>query len=619
MGAWGLGSAQAATLLQKRITHRVQPDGSVLESTALQVHLDNSADVDEWSAYSIYLDDHRSLVDIETYAVTPDGERVVVKKKMHDTIESPGRGTLADSSSFRLVEFPNLPTGSVLHISHTVRDEPYFPAGSIALGSDDDIASLEVEISGSPNLRFHLDGQAEGWGPESFRVEERPGSLRVVGEGLPAVDPPSLAPGDADLGPVVRYTWDGQGTWDGVASWYQGLLSGLATTPEVMAQARRLTEGRATTRAKVDALLSYASETVRYVAVEMGIGGFQPSPPSETLSRGWGDCKDKAFLLVSMLDAVGIEAHPALILAARDRKIDRDLPSPGQFNHAIVAVPLDGQDLEVEEGDPVAGGYLFLDPTDDEGSSRWLHASVQDQDTLVVAGQRSALVRTPLLSHLDVRELTVDLTLEPTGEAHGYATLAFRGRHGDFFRRGLAALPSEQAEARVRSVLGRVLPGVELSGVTWEEETGKGAPEMTLAAQVQLLGLVQGSRGRVSLWVPGLSGAPDLDDLDDRKLPVVLTPGGVHETWSLRLPEGVCLDDPRTWEADNELGSFAQTVTGGGLDGSEPPRLTVSRRLDLHRRWVEPGEVPQLRELALAEIRALKRRIRLGACQRSAR
>lgn len=99
------------------------------------------------------------------------------------------------------------------------------------------------------------------------------------------------------------------------------------------------------------------------------------------VSRAWGDCKDKSPLLVDLLREVDIEALPALILLADDRRIDPQFPSPNQFNHEIVAVP--AGEVEVTEEDPMAGGYLFLDPTQTRGGARWLHPAVVIGLTLV--------------------------------------------------------------------------------------------------------------------------------------------------------------------------------------------------------------------------------------------
>src|SRR6185436_505411 len=131
-------------------------------------------------------------------------------------------------------------------------------------------------------------------------------------------------------------------------------------------------------REKAEALVAFARRQVRYVAVEVGIGGYRPGSPQEVLERRWGDCKDKAFLLVDLLREAGIEAWPALLRAGAGNRMDSEFPSPNQFNHAIVAVSPAG--LGLGEEAPVAGGYLFLDATQTWGGLSWLQPTSQDQD-----------------------------------------------------------------------------------------------------------------------------------------------------------------------------------------------------------------------------------------------
>jgi hypothetical protein len=86
---------------------------------------------------------------------------------------------------------------------------------------------------------------------------------------------------------------------------------------------------------------------------------------------------------------------------------------------------------------------------------------------------------------------------------------------------------------------------------------------------------------------------------------MVLRPQATEMTWSLYLPEGACLPTPQEERVENEVGLFVQTVTAA--DG----KATVERRIEIRRRWIEPDLFPALRELALAEHRASRRRIRL--------
>ena len=56
------------------------------------------------------------------------------------------------------------------------------------------------------------------------------------------------------------------------------------------------------------ALARFVQHDIRYVAIELGIGGFQPHPAAEVFAHHYGDCKDKATLLSSMLRQIGIES-----------------------------------------------------------------------------------------------------------------------------------------------------------------------------------------------------------------------------------------------------------------------------------------------------------------------
>jgi transglutaminase-like putative cysteine protease len=99
--------------------------------------------------------------------------------------------------------------------------------------------------------------------------------------------------------------------------------------------------------------LRFVQSEIRYVAIELGEASFQPTPPGEVLDRRFGDCKDKAVLLVALLGELGIRADPALVNSVLRAGVLDQLPSPTVFDHAIVRVTL-GED------------ELWVDPTLDE-------------------------------------------------------------------------------------------------------------------------------------------------------------------------------------------------------------------------------------------------------------
>ncbi len=590
------GAAHGATILDQRLDVMIQPAGGVVERTRLEVRIDGASDLDRWSTYAIYLDDHRTLAGVEAHARGPAGEIVKVRRKDQDTVESTAGGSFIDSGRYHTLSFASLSVGWVLVVDHRVEVEPYYPAGSLTLTGSDPIERLRVEVAGGGSgWRWRIDGPDPG-----FEVAESPGGVTITARGLPAIDPPALAPAGAAVRPVLRYAWGEAGDWNDVGRWYRRLLAAVPRgSPAVTAQARELIAGIDDPRQRLEALLAFMQRQVRYVAVEVGIGGFQPSAPGAVLERRWGDCKDKATLLIDLLDEAGIEAHPALILSATDRRIDAEFPSPWQFNHLIVALPAAG--VAAAGDDPVAGGYLFVDPTQTRGSVRWLHPAIQDQDALVVHGDGAALARTPLRPDLESRQLSVRLEAGDGGVLTGRAGLRLTGQLAAPWLRQLAGAAERTAED-ARSVFANLLPGATVDGLGWQAGDGE-VPAVELVADVTLEGLILGRGSRLSLRLPGLETAPSSRLIADREVAMVLRPGSTESRWQLPLPDG-CRIEPDNQRLENSLGAFEQSIAGGP-EGT----LIVRRRAELFRRWFEPQSFTELGELAQAEHRAYRRRI----------
>jgi len=132
-------------------------------------------------------------------------------------------------------------------------------------------------------------------------------------------------------------------TWDEVNQWALALFqNSSAPSPEF---AQRLDAWRriASPEERVQAVLRFVQDEVRYFGIEMGVKSHKPSDASTVCTRRFGDCKDKSFLFVTALRSLGIEAWPVLVNTTERRTLDQWQPSPLAFNHAIAAVRLNGQ------------------------------------------------------------------------------------------------------------------------------------------------------------------------------------------------------------------------------------------------------------------------------------
>jgi len=591
--------AGAATILEKSVDIEIQPDGSTVERSTLRVRIDTSSDLEAWSPYPIYFDEHRTIEAIAASASTPDGKTLRVAEGDIGTVEMAGDGKLSSSSKVRTVRFPTVPPGSVLTVEATARQRNKFRADGI---------SLAAEKAPIERLRVAVRGGGRGWrwriGGSHARlaVQESEGGVVVTGTRLPAWKKEGFAPGSRSRGPILRFAWGEEATWAQVGHWYEGLIA--PTPPDSGAvgnRARELTAGRENRRERLASLLGFVRGKVRYVAADAGIDGHRPTAPREVLDRQWGDCKDKALLLVAMLREAGVEAWPALIRLGSEDRIDADFPSPFQFNHVVVAVGAAGV---AAPGDPVAGGFLFVDPTQKGASIRWLHPAVQDQDALVVRGAGSELVHTPIRQDLESGRIDTRLTLSPEGDAQGEVSFEISGDAGAAFAQAFAGSGAAEVEPAVRQIFGQLLPGAELSSVRWTFSQAE-VPSVTLSAQVRFAALAPGRGTSRSFGLPRMAGTPKAAVLQDRDLPVVLTPKSNRFSWRIELPEGWCAPREETVEVGNAVGTFRQSVS---LHGRV---IEIGRELEIRQRWIEPARFADLKALSDADHQENQQRVRL--------
>lgn len=126
-------------------------------------------------------------------------------------------------------------------------------------------------------------------------------------------------------------------TWQDVSHWYGDLArSREVASPAVAAKVDSLVRGARTRDDSIRAVHKWVAQDIRYVAISLGIGGYQPRTPDTVRITGFGDCKDKATLFVASLRHLGIEAYPVLLSSTATAR--RDMPSIEQFNHEIAAV-----------------------------------------------------------------------------------------------------------------------------------------------------------------------------------------------------------------------------------------------------------------------------------------
>jgi tetratricopeptide (TPR) repeat protein len=147
-------------------------------------------------------------------------------------------------------------------------------------------------------------------------------------------------------------------SWAEVGQWYAALQRDrIVPDDKIKIKAEEIVKGRTTEKDKVTALYEYVAKNFRYVSLSLGQGRYQPHSAADVMTNQYGDCKDKHTLLASMLAATGLRAYPVLINSAR--KLDVDIPSPGQFDHVISAIPIGSETLWADTTSEIAPAGLL--------------------------------------------------------------------------------------------------------------------------------------------------------------------------------------------------------------------------------------------------------------------
>jgi hypothetical protein len=383
----------ASRISDQEVSVTFAADGSVLQTTVLRAFV--ADDPIPWSPPSIVLRDHETLEGFSANAVGVDRVARSVRAVRHRSSSSIVEGTHHSALTTHWFELPALRHAATVSFSYSVRSTPLFPEGSVEIPLDDPCRSARVEVvDPPPGFRYRLNGGSGVGGGE-------------VGGGIVVTRPSQCEAGVAhgQRPPLVlHFAWGEADSWGELGRLYTELLE-QPPGGEIERQARTVLVGIEEADDKIDFVLDFVKREIRYAAVERGEGWYVPDSPSTVLARGWGDCKDKALLLVRLFEAAGIDAHAALVDWGPVDALDPVFPRLSAFNHVIVAV------AEPSLHGDSDSRWTFLDPTLPASDERVLHPMLEGRYALVlrddgrssleqVRGRRRSNDADPLSDHV---------------------------------------------------------------------------------------------------------------------------------------------------------------------------------------------------------------------------
>jgi tetratricopeptide (TPR) repeat protein len=359
---------------------------------------------------------------LKARTIKPDGTEVEATA-INDVSLAEGYHLYSDAMA-KVISMPALENNAIIEYAYTIdelgrgamgknfQDEFYFQDFDPIMN-----ARYTVTVPKDMEIYYKMSN-----GDLTPKISEQGTTRTYIWEmnNVPQIIPEDYMPPLGDIVPRLEITTFK--SWDEVAGWYYDIANPKTQADDaIKAKVIELTKDKSTLEEKVRAIYSFVTNDIRYVGLEFGIGGLMPHQASEVFKYKYGDCKDKATLLISMFKEINIPAYYVLV-RTRDRG-SLPVDSPGfQFDHAICAIRLNDK-------------LYFLDGTAEDNRFGYIPSMDQGTKALLIEDGRPILVDIPV-DDVSINEKTrdVNVTLTKDGSVKGNATVKLKGFYDTYLR-----------------------------------------------------------------------------------------------------------------------------------------------------------------------------------------
>jgi len=351
------------------------------------------------------------IIDIEAFAVTPDGEKHNYSKMQEFKLYE-GFGMYSDNR-YKMITLPEVSIGSVLEYKFTIvskgnviKDTFWYDS---YLGASVPVKKERVVITFPKSLNIKYKGFNVEYKPE---IEETESTVTYVWkneekEGFRGRREDYLPPPTPDI--IKNYVeFSSIKSWSDISDWYYSATQeNLKINQRIKKTVEKILKGHTTKKDKVRAVLEYVQKNFRYVSMSFGKNALEPHPVNKTFRNKYGDCKDLSLLCMAMLKQVGIKSHMALFNSEYSITDPQyDLPIPSLFNHVLLLVE------DTEEGD------FYIDPLLDGYDIGQYPMSYQRAYTFVITEDGGRFERFPVFDEKRIyRRTKQTITINADGSA----------------------------------------------------------------------------------------------------------------------------------------------------------------------------------------------------------
>lgn len=551
---------------------------------------------------SIPFDPETRLDNVHAWSLPADGskEYELKEKQMAEVAISE---SFYDEERRKVFEIPAADPGNVVGYEYEQRQRPYVLQDQFWFQHSYPVLDARLSLTLPPGWESDVHFVNYAAQPAVVQGGTRSWEMRNI----PAIESePDMPPYDALESRVILDYFPSRdelkarahGSWSRVGAWFQSLANGRAApSPEIKQKVAELVAGAPDPLTRVRRIAEFVQHEVRYVAIEIGIGGYQPHPASSVFASRYGDCKDKATLLIAMLQEAGVNAYYVVLNTDRGVVLPA-YPTATAFDHVIVAISLPAgaprKGLLAVFDDKALGTLLAFDPTSELTPFGELPSAEQGGYALLVAGDGGELVQLPLLApSSNLLERTAKLTLSSDGTLSGSVEELRTGYLAASSRSDLRGATDIDRKQHLELFLSGFLNGVALK-TSEVQNLNKQSDPLLLRYSFDAPSYVKRA-GNLLLLRPRVLGQKWEDTLEstkERKYPMVfLGPTVQTDTYEITLPAGLAVDElPDPVKLDCGYLSYQSDIE---LKGSV---LMYRRTYTVNKVFVPTQDLPQVKK-----------------------
>ncbi|WP_163327745.1 DUF3857 domain-containing protein [Desulfurobacterium thermolithotrophum] len=594
-----LADTYGAEILYDHTFIKFFPDGRKIwkEERAIKI-LDKRGIKDFGEIVIPFSTEHQKLKILYAYTVLPNGKIVKPDKKAFNIVYPPfvSEAPIYSDLKYQTISMPAVTKGAIIKYAFEVETvKPYMKNEFWSTNFFQD----EYPIKEASFTAYIPKGKYFKY--KEYNMTEKPqvkeeSNYKVLSWKLRDIPPIEKEPNMPPMGELVKkVVITSLKNWNQVAKWYSDLAREAIEPDEtIIKTVQEITAGKRTQEEKIRAIYNFVAQNIRYVGMEFGINGYKPHRASEILKNRYGDCKDHATLLISMLKVIGVKGYPVLIPTLSTPNMDPEVPIPTAFNHEIAAIKTEN-------------GYLFMDTTSDVTPIGYLPAGDQGRRVLIVDVEKEEgkVSETPIApSEKNVEGFKGEFKLHPFGKLSGEFTFTYSGVYSEFERSRLLSLSPDSTKRHVEELASKVSPGFDVDSFKLSNFKDLNIPdiEVKIKGEDTTYGTLTSHLLMAKVPAPDYSRIVSLVASKKRKYPYVIGYKMTKESVvKVELPKGFELYlKPENFYFENRVGSFEIKWK---IEGKT---LKFHSKMILKKNVVPPEEYKDLRELFNTTVKTLR-------------